>query len=224
MTLEQFQELAPKTVNDLTIQIPFEEEQHLSLTTLSNITEMGRRANLGHMVQGMAIELLSEFTIAGLTVDLDNVLEEATDAKWFIVVAAWMKDIQLSNERLENHIISSPDVERLNLLAGDDGYVSVMNICVGTLGDVLKRESCYGKPKYQGQLISDEDYITLFYDAIRSIDLVLMEEGIDPEVGYDRVIEKLHGVRYKNEDGSVSFSEDKALNRDLGAERKAIDN
>lgn len=212
MKLEEFQALAPKTLNDLTIpltpsDVGISEELH------NRIIEAGRRANLGHMAMGMAGELLSEALIADSKADFPNLLEEVTDCKWYIVVIALWKGFTLSSERLANHVIGNPDIDNVR---GMTSFVA--NICVGTLVDVVKRESCYGTAKYQKKEVTPEVYENLIYDALSALDNYLASYALDPMEGYDRVIEKLHKVRYKD-----GYSDAAALNRDLDLEKGAID-
>lgn len=196
MTLEQFQIEAPKTLN-----------------------ELEPRLQLAHMGMGMQGEMLSEVVIAETGNDSYNLLEELTDTKWFIVVLATIKGIQLSSEKLDYYVIKEPQVDTLLTLS----EIQEAQVLVGILADVLKREACYGKAKYQKQEVTPEIWERLIYNALRGIDDVLESWKLDPEVGYDRVINKLHGVRYKNPDGSVGFTQDAALNRDHEAEKGAIE-
>lgn len=195
MKLEQFQELAPKTVN------LFEDN----------------RLNLLHMATGMSGEMLSELMIAGLREDMPNILEESTDAKWYIVVLAGWKGFKLDSTKLSNWTIKNPDIN----ITSAPGLRA--NLVVGTLVDVIKREAVYGMAKYQKVEVTPEKYQELIYDALKAIDEHLSVHGLDPEKGYDVVIQKLHGVRYANSDGSVGFTEEAALNRNLEEEKKAID-
>ena len=193
MNIEKFQELAPKTCN-----------------------ELGYNMNLAHMAMGMSGELLNEVVKALLLKDKKNLNEELADCLWYVVVLAEKKGIKLSQQKLMVSRIDLP-MEILLLLSLDiTGLLTAMYV-VGELVDVTKRESCYGKAKYQGKLIIPEQLETLFYNVLVAIYGLAKKEGVDIEEGFDRVITKLHTVRYKD-----GYSDEAALNRDLEAEKRAI--
>lgn len=208
MTLEQFQEEAPKTLNDLTVEITdFVPEEFQN-----NILEAGRRANIGHMAMGMAGETLSELLLADYKQDKNNILEEAADIAWYVVIVAMWKGIKLNTIRLTYHDITNPDYIHLSESTG-----LTVNLTVGTLVDVLKRESCYGEAKYQKKEVTNEVWENLIYDVMKALVNFLKNWELNPEDGYDKVIKKLHKVRYKD-----GYSDAAALNRDTDAEERVI--
>jgi len=220
MTIEQFQELAPKTVNNLMLHIPDEVEAVIrtlhpqqSNDFFASVSRHGHRFDVAHMATGMQGEALTELMMAIIKENLENTLEEATDIKWYIVVYAGWKGIRLDTQKLKMWKIQNSEKE----LA--PSYPLLVNLCVGTLADVLKRESCYGVAKYQKKEVTPEVLETLIYDALASVDVMLYSCNLDPQLGYDMVIEKLHKVRYKD-----GFTTEAATNRDLDAESKVVSN
>lgn len=193
MKLEEYQELAPKTLNDKEYQI-----------------------NCLHMALGMAGEL-EELFEASEEEDLEKMEssfgEEGGDIIWFVVVLGNIKGVKFSTAKLAVHPSQIGASDMFSI------YGHLRNIVhhVLTLTDVVKREICYGKAKYQGVEITPEKYEDLMYGVIKAVEELFKDSNINIEEMYDLNIEKLHGVRYKE-----GFSTEAATNRNLDAEKKVI--
>lgn len=173
-------------------------------------------ANLGssilnslHMSVGMASESMSELPEAIKKDDVVNIMEELMDIQYYAVNYCRIHDINI----LENLDFT---IKQLTLFPEKDvidvhKLINNMNNYIGQLLDADKAEWVYDKRK-------NVDRATLINNVIVSTELIARCYNIDTSDGRQKLINKLR-IRYGNQ-----FSKEAASNRNLEAERAALEN
>jgi len=170
----------------------------------TTLTDLGSRLNNEiHMVLGAGSEIMKELPVAMRKFDLPNIGEELGDAEWFLCNYANLYDIKLP----------------LYVIPTNPGGISSLAEAVGDIMDITKREFAYGKAEYNKQPVTKEIREKLVLEALLNINNIASSFKIKMEDVRDKIKAKLD-VRYGKQQG---FSAEKALNRDLEAERKALE-
>ena len=179
-------------------------QQHVTRT----FPDLGSKLlNSIHCVLGIGSELLEEATKAMLSGDKVNLGEELADALWYACNYATIHKIKLPEkiDCLDPKDTTAKEAEV---------YYQNLNICMGKLMDLDKRELAYGK------LLGDESArVKILFDFISAIEYVALENGIRMSEYRDKVIKKLL-LRYPVAEG---FTVDRAVNRDLKSERTILE-
>lgn len=170
----------------------------------TTMNDLGSRLNNEiHMVLGAGSEIMAELPQAMAAFDFVNIGEELGDAEWFLCNYANIHGIALPKY----------------IQVSSSGGLAVLSTAIGTIMDITKREFAYGKAEYKKQPVTIEIREALLLNAFRSINDIAISFKIDMEKVRDRIKAKLE-ARYGKDQG---FSADRALNRDLEAERQALE-
>jgi hypothetical protein len=199
MTPNEYQRLALRTevtpdfVNDL------EGNKSRSLARLFH-------AQLGmDTEQAELAEMLTAHSVLGKPFDRVNLLEENGDQLWYCALGldAYAFAMQEAVDMMESR--------RLYLLATPLHGQQGANIQQGRLGDLLKKYFVYRKP------FTREQVLQCIAEQLRYISISLDAAGYTLMDAAERNIQKLQ-KRYPGK-----FTEERALNRDLAAERAILE-
>lgn len=162
--------------------------------------------NVIHMVLGMGSELMSELPLALKKKSLTNIIEELGDIEFFAVGYCIFENIGLPDKMVPttNHKL----IDSLLL----------MNIAIGNLQTIVKKELVSGVKKLDGFVVTKEKLSEIVYDVLIAIQLFANENNLDMENVVRPANARKLNVRY---DGG-GFSADKSLNRDYVAETNAL--
>lgn len=172
------------------------------------VKDLGQESvNIAHMALGMASELSElEECLSGDIIDKVNLGEELGDKMWYAVNYATFREINLSL-----FTANTPIMRRLTI----KGLYSTVIIEGGRFADIAKRYLAYGQKIEDQKIFTKEvDILFAYMGAIENIAAYYM---LDIKEIMGRNITKLY-ARYPEK-----FSEDKALVRDLEAERAALE-
>ncbi len=158
-----------------------------------------------HATLGIGSEVLTELTIAFNKKDSVNIAEELADTQWFACWYAIVHNIYLPDAFTVEH---PNELSRKNRKA----YYNALLINTGKLQDWDKAELAYSKIKY-----TPEQQMEALYNLFSAIEFVALDRKINMSDARQRVMDKLK-VRFPDK-----FSYDQANNRDLDAERKALE-
>lgn len=160
----------------------------------------GLAVDLSHMVLGMDSEIV-ELRMAVKNKDKVNIAEELADFMWYFCNYLTFRNLPIPLQ-LELRLVSkSKTNECINHLYD---FVSLLQ-------DHTKKLLAYGKPI---NIHEEEDNLILIYNTILRIVKV---QKLDLEDALDKNIAKLK-LRYPDK-----FDADKAINRDVQAERKILE-
>lgn len=159
-----------------------------------------------HMTDGMNTELgeINECLFLkdpGHAFDHVNLREEAGDLTWYNGNFGNLWSVDLNEIPFKQNYYFSGGVNVLTQL----------QICIARLMDYDKKELAYGKAK------NLETIQECFRDVLRATSDFFLFYGIDPEAAMDININKLK-ARYPEK-----FTEEKAINRNLDAERAILE-
>jgi hypothetical protein len=174
-----------------------------------------RNIRLIHASAGVSSEIseLVELASSEDVLDRVNLMEECGDILWYVGIAA---DALGATDRIcqradfVSGLIDLPDNELVNEIFKTQAALSVR---AGNIADLaIKKFVFYGKP-FDAELLIKE------FSAVHSlVDYLLTMAGLTLEQARERNIAKLK-KRY-----GAKFTEAAALNRDLGSERKVLEN
>lgn len=167
--------------------------------------DLGSEAiNLSHMVLGVCSEY-AELLEAQDKEDFINWQEEVCDEKWYVANYCTFRGYKLSELYLE-----AIEFWKSNPVAVSKIKVTNYFYCLSNLQDIVKKNLAYGKPidceKEKDCLVSLLVSAAIFYF-----------DGFDLDRGLNNNIGKLR-LRFPDK-----FDTEKALNRDLEAERKELE-
>lgn len=161
------------------------------------------------MVSGAVTEIFLELADANDNEDDVNKIEEAGDAFFYL------SQLAVCHDKVDSFITGLLSLDR-NPVTNDE-FVDYGIRPLLTFTDINKGVLIYGK-EYDSTKVN-----ALIYQLGRSFAIMLDEEFGNPDNKtlvkvLDKNYEKLHKVRYKN-----GYSDSSANNRDLDAERKALE-
>lgn len=163
-----------------------------------------QKARLLHAAVGLCTEVGELQKAAGADrLDGVNIMEECGDLYWYCALALDAMGVPFPEKNAE----SEDDLTTWSLIFN----ALRLGEHVGDLQDLLKKHLIYGKPLLRG------DVEVVVYGILRDIQDVLRCVRYTPEQAMERNIETL---RKRFPEG---FTEEKALVRDLGAERKELE-
>lgn len=162
--------------------------------------------NVMHMVLGMGSELMSELPLALRKKSLTNITEELGDIEFFVVGYCIFENIGLPDKMIPttNHLLMNP--------------ILLMNIAIGNLQTIVKKELVSGVKKLDGIVVTKEKLQEIVFDILTGIQMFADQEHLHLEQGVRPANARKLNVRY---DGG-GFSADKSLNRDYAAETEAL--
>lgn len=160
-------------------------------------------SNIAHMALGFSSELAElEECMNNHPFDKVNLGEELGDKLWYAVNYATFRDIDLSEFNFSNAIPA-------------DAAYSIIMVSGGKMADFAKRLLAYGQRiEDQKEYKNEKGILFNYIDAIFNF---ASDYDLDIEQVMGRNIVKLY-IRYPDK-----FSDDKALTRDLEAEREALE-
>jgi NTP pyrophosphatase (non-canonical NTP hydrolase) len=183
----------------------------MNITTFKNLVprtanDLGSKlSNSIHATLGMGSEIMAELTIAFSKRDAVNIAEELADAQWFACWYALVHGIYVP----DSFIIDFPDaLSRKNRKI----YYDNLRISLGKLQDWDKAELAYNKIK-----CTPEERMEALYMLFKSIEFIALDRKVDMFQARHRVMDKL-AKRFPDK-----FSYDQANNRNLDAERNALE-
>jgi len=171
--------------------------QKYAKRTCPNLGSSGNNAS--HMALGIYTELGELYTALHHTqkdIDEVNVREELGDIMWYIANMATLIDYPLMEVTAGNHTFGFNELFKQSTV----------------LADVIKKHMAYGK-ELDVQKVTDE----LFLLNIMCHNFYDMGIKVDLHLAMEKVIAKLR-IRYPEK-----FTAEAALNRDLDAERSALE-
>ena len=158
-----------------------------------------------HATLGMGSEIMGELTIAFHKRDAINIAEELADSQWFACWYALVHGIYVP----DSFSVDFPEtITRKNRKV----YYDNLRISLGQLQDWDKAELAYGKVK-----CTPEERMAALYLLFGCIEFIALDRKIDMCQARQRVMDKL-ATRFPEK-----FSNDLANNRDLDAERQALE-
>ena len=162
--------------------------------------------NVMHMVLGMGSELMSELPLALRKKSLTNITEELGDIEFFVVGYCIFENIGLPDKMVPttNHLLMNP--------------LLLMNIAIGNLQTIVKKELVSGVKKLDGVVVTKEKLQEIVFDILTGIQMFADEQRLLLDQGVRPANARKLNVRY---DGG-GFSADKSLNRDYAAETIAL--
>lgn len=176
-----------------------------------------KMSRIDHAAKGLNTEVaeLAEALFAyesGKTLDRVNLVEEAGDVYWYsaLMIRTLGVTFEEAAGRRDQNLMAYPGIPSLHhrVLFAQLG----LTIEQGRIEDLLKKSAVYGKPLNREELIQRMGNILYYLDFLLTVALdSSMSEAME------RNVAKLL-IRYP-----VEFSKDKALNRDLAAERAALE-
>lgn len=154
-----------------------------------------------HMTLGMGSEFLEEAIKGVEKEDKVNIAEELADVQWYACNYATIHGIDITEELVLSILKDGEEILFKGLQA------------IGKLQDIDKKELAYGK------VIPSDDpqRINALYVVFQMIEAIANEFEIDMNEAREKVINKLK-LRYPDK-----FDSDKAINRDVVAERKILE-
>lgn len=177
----------------------FKQYQEDAKRTCADLGDL--KLNLSHMALGIISEL-EEYTKAMVEDDMVNAREELADMCWYLANYCNFRGFDLED------VIGNPNSLSFDLQKWEE-EVSLLLVFSSRLSDYVKKYIAYNKP------LNEE----LEKKAIEAIaySLTLEADYFDFEVDLKKNIDKLK-QRYPEK-----FTEEKALNRDLKAERLILE-
>lgn len=178
--------------------------EYQQLASRTNVDLGDIRLNLSHMILGIFSEQ-EEFLKAIVDDDMVNAREEQADQAWYIANYCTKRNLDLQEicEPDENFNIEFPELEDW------EREVSMFDVYSSKLADYVKKFIAYGKP-------IDEVKERKAIKALM-VSLTIEDTGFDFEVDLAKNIAKLE-ERFPS-----GYSDEKALNRNLDAERKILE-
>lgn len=164
--------------------------------------KLSKILNLSHMALGLASELGELVNCTGtelkLNVDKPNLKEELGDLYWYIANYCNIQNI-------------APPIGELDNTLPEDRCFELLISSVGELVDIVKKYLAYDRE------IEKSRELEIIYDVYSALNLFEKVYGLDGDEIRKININKLQ-VRYPEK-----FTNELALNRDLGAERKTLE-
>lgn len=173
------------------------------------VKEANRYEEVAHIIAGISSEILGELEFAFALRDQTNIIEEIGDLQYFVLIAANMYKVDLTGIDANSSLLfSNPKIAKFCL---DSPFKSVKHHA-GEFIDKVKKFEIYKDPRvsinYVCQALSDLQ-IAIYRLSIKN--------GFTPSEAIEKVIAKLK-ERFKKK-----FSIEEVSNRDLEAERKALE-
>lgn len=157
---------------------------------------------------GELIECVCNHTLGGDPLDRTNFIEEAGDVLWFVNLMATCLDRPLDRLRIEA-------IEGINIVGvrpiGIEDQNAWLVIASAQIADKIKAHMIYGKPLDAESVERATGYILLGIETLASAWDIPLEEILDANIAK---LTARYGAKYDQE---------RALNRDKGAEREAIE-
>lgn len=175
------------------------EYQNHAKRTCVDLGDM--KSNLSHMVLGIFSES-EEYIKAMQADDMVNAREELADMYWYLANYCTFRGFDLEE------VVGSEYSLSFELEEWQEN-VSIYDVYTSKLADYVKKYIAYNKPL-------DEELEKQAIEAI-AYSLTLDDNYFTPEEDLDKNIQKLK-QRYPDK-----FTEEKALNRDLDAEREILE-
>lgn len=164
---------------------------------------------VAHIIAGISSEILGELEFAFALRDQINIIEEIGDLQYYVLIAAVKYNVDLTGiDQNSILLFSDPKLAKFCL---DSPFKSV-KYHAGELINVIKKHEIYKNPKVTVLDISE---------AIRHLQVAIyrlsIKNGFTPSEAIEKVITKLK-ERFKEQ-----FTIEEVSNRDLEAERKALE-
>lgn len=194
--------------------LTFQKEAARTCPSLGN-----HKLDLCHMVMGMCSEL-NELHDAVKNKDVINIGEEVADFWWYVINYMRIQDMNINlsvinTDPLPQEFIQ--EAEYRNKKTDDLSIISVINIYVSLLQDIVKKNIAYNKKfPFRNINIVDND-LGIIAHLCYAFKFILLNNDIDFKKILGSNIEKLR-IRYPEK-----FSEENALNRNLEKERQTLE-
>lgn len=164
---------------------------------------------VAHIIAGISSEILGELEFAFALRDQTNIIEEIGDLQYYVLIAAEKYNTDLTGVHQESGLLFSD--AKLAKFCLDSPFKSV-KYHAGELINLIKKYEIYKSPKVTVLDISE---------AIRNLQVAIyrlsLKNGFSPSDAIEKVIAKLK-ERFKEK-----FTIEEVSNRDLEAERKALE-
>ena len=187
------------------------------------------KLNLAHMVLGIMTERAEELD----SQDITNELEELADGIWYVANYCTLRNFKLSKVFKDHDLFSSS----LHLLATDDELEfydtleeeeflsNIVNsqIVIGELQDLVKKFLAYNK---EIDKVKEKDVLEKIGGSYWSrLDKLVADCGLDV-INSTELLQHILGTNIKKLKIRFpeKFTEENALNRNLEAERKVLEN
>jgi hypothetical protein len=189
----------------------FSDYRKLTVRTMSDTGS--KITDSVHMTLGLNSEVMGELPDAIANEDLVNFKEEMGDTFWYLANYCNIWELEPTDLLLEHQTPDKFDVLKIDKTAGQQ-YMIIFGIGqnIALLQDLDKKHLAYGKHG------DDEMRLKLVNDIYSVIEHFCFVLGIDTDKVRENNIEKLT-ARYPD----LVFDREKAINRDLSAERTILE-
>lgn len=173
------------------------------------VGETNHYEEVAHIIAGISSEILSELEFAFALRDQTNIIEEIGDLQYYVLIAAQKYNTDLTGVNQDSGLLFSD--AKLAKFCLDSPFKSV-KYHAGELINLIKKYEIYKNPKVTPLDIAE---------AIRNLQVAIyrlaIKNGFTPSEAIEKVIAKLK-ERFKEK-----FTIEEVSNRDLEAERKALE-
>lgn len=175
----------------------------------SVVKEANHYEEVAHIIAGISSEILGELEFAFALRDQTNIIEEIGDLQYYVLIAANKYKVDLTSIDANSSLLfSDPKLAKFCL---DSPFKSV-KYHAGELINKIKKYEIYQDPR-----VSSNDVGQAIINLQVAIYRLALKNGFTPSEAIEKVIAKLK-ERFKEK-----FTVSEVSNRDLEAERKALE-